>query len=228
VATAASAPAHMWFVKIGGDVWGPYPQARVAAFAREGRVKPATLLSPFAQGPWAPAADAEEFAAALRPAPPAAATLPGATRPHPAPGVPPGSGPPLSGPARSGAVRPLDFDIVERDRPPPPAAGRHPPSAARAATSGPERAILVFAELTSVAPAAFQAGLGRLGGCAQVRPGLWLLRAPTTAAALRNMLSSRLGAADTLLVVEAPLDQAAWFNLAPSSDRELRRLWSGG
>ena len=86
----------------------------------------------------------------------------------------------------------------------------------------------MFAELASVAPAAFQAALGRLGRCAQVRPGLWLLRAPIGAAALRNMLSSRLAASDTLLVVEAPLDHAAWFNLAPSSDRELRRLWAGG
>ena len=60
-----------------------------------------------------------------------------------------------------------------------------------------------------------------------IRPGLWLVQARTNASTLRNLLSRRLGEADALLVVEAPLEQAAWFNLEPARDRELRRMWTG-
>ena len=61
---------------------------------------------------------------------------------------------------------------------------------------------------------------------ARIRPGVWLLRAAMTPSALRNALSRRLGAADVLLVVEAPLAQAAWFNLDGEADRALRSLWA--
>jgi hypothetical protein len=212
VATAASAPAHMWFVKTGGEVWGPYPEARMAEFAREGRVRPSTLLSPFAQGPWSPAADSAEFAGQLRRLPP----------------------PPPQGRVGLSQIQAQSQPPARIQASPEPsrwqAADPAPAAAARPveATPGLARPLLVFAQLTSVAPATFNAALARLGACAQVRPDLWLVRSSLGAAALRNLLSAHLTGGDSLLVVEAPLEQAAWFNLAPAHDRDLRRLWSGG
>jgi hypothetical protein len=45
------------------------------------------------------------------------------------------------------------------------------------------------------------------------------------AAGFRNVLSRRFRAGDTLLVVEAGLEQAAWFNLDQAEERRLRALW---
>ncbi len=87
-----------------------------------------------------------------------------------------------------------------------------------------ERTLLVLgpAEATE----GFEAALGGHGPWACVGPGAWLLRARESPAALRNALSRRVRDG-VLLVVEAPLEAAAWFNLPGEADRALRRLWAG-
>ncbi|MGC1300986.1 MAG: hypothetical protein WA840_01320, partial [Caulobacteraceae bacterium] len=85
--------------------------------------------------------------------------------------------------------------------------------------------LLVWAFLSSGPVAAFEAALGGYGACVAIRPGLWLVQARMGPASLRNALSRRLRGGDTLLVVEAPLEQAAWFNLDQVSEQDLRRLW---
>lgn len=101
-----------------------------------------------------------------------------------------------------------------------------PLQAPEAPADGPRRPVLVLAEIGEASAPGFHAALAAMGPGVTIRPGLWLVLSGEGAAALRNRLSRRLGAADTLLVVEAPLEQAAWFNLEPARDRELRRLWS--
>ncbi|MET0183286.1 MAG: DUF4339 domain-containing protein [Caulobacterales bacterium] len=44
-----------WWVQVRGEAYGPYAESQMAAFVREGRVKPATLVSPSADGEWAEA-----------------------------------------------------------------------------------------------------------------------------------------------------------------------------
>ena len=87
------------------------------------------------------------------------------------------------------------------------------------------RTLLVFADAGDGA-AMFEASLGGHGEAVRVRPGLWLVRARETAAALRNALSRRLRAGEALLVVEAELADAAWFNLDGDTDRALRKVWA--
>ena len=201
----------MWYVKAAGGVWGPYPEARVAGFVAEARVKPDTLVSPWADGPFAPAADNAEFAllfqpATLAPVPPAA--------PSPAPRAAPERGVRTIAPATAAAA--AQVQIAEPDALIP----------AAAAGEGPVRALLVWAQLSSRSAQGFHAALAATGPGVAIRPGLWLVQARTGASSLRNLLSRRLGETDALMVVEAPLDQAAWFNLDPARDRELRRLWA--
>jgi hypothetical protein len=108
-----------------------------------------------------------------------------------------------------------------------PAAQPQPQLQAREAPSSAEaRPLLICATLSSLTPERFEAALAIFGDIARIRPGVWLLRATLNASALRNALSRRLGAADVLLVVEAPLAQAAWFNLDGEADRRLRSLWA--
>ena len=96
----------------------------------------------------------------------------------------------------------------------------------RAAATPARRPLLVLTDAQDPARRDLETALGAYGETVRVRPGLWLVRAREGAAALRNALSRRLRGADMLLVVEAPLAAAAWFNLDGATDRGLRRLWA--
>jgi hypothetical protein len=188
-------------VQAAGQAWGPYTEARMAGFVAEGRVSAATPVSPWSSGPFAPAADMPEFAEVLR-----------ARQAGPAP-----------------AVTEMQPPAPQRSQPMPqprtsPEPGPHLAGAVPAA--GAARPLLVWAFLASVAPVAFEAALGAFGPCVSIRPGLWLVQARVGSAPLRNALSRRLRDGDALLVVEAPLERAAWFNLDQVSESELRRLWT--
>ena len=108
---------------------------------------------------------------------------------------------------------------------PAPALGIPAPASPAAALPA-ARALLVMTDAQEAACAGVEASLGAHGAFVSVRPGLWLVRAREGAASLRNALSRRLRGADTLLVLEAPLSAAAWFNLDGATDRALRRLWA--
>lgn len=91
-----------------------------------------------------------------------------------------------------------------------------------------QRALIVWAELSAPELESFEQMLGAHGPMAALGPGLWLVRARLGASALRNALTRRLSREDSLLVIEAPLEQAAWFNLAGGDEPALRRLWLSG
>lgn len=107
-----------------------------------------------------------------------------------------------------------------------PAAPAMPAPAAPAASL--VRPLLVWAALESLSVIRFEAALAVYGPFQAIRPGLWLVRAVMGAAPLRNALSRRLRSDDALLVVEAPLSGAAWFNLDGAAERSLRQLWGAG
>jgi hypothetical protein len=100
-------------------------------------------------------------------------------------------------------------------------------SAARPAPqqAGEARPLLVFAGFRDGDAATFEAALANHGPYERVSRGVWLVRARMGAAGFRNVLSRRFRAGDTLLVVEAGLEQAAWFNLDQAEERRLRALW---
>ncbi len=198
----AAPSSHMWYVRAAGGVWGPYPEARIASFVAEGRVSATTPVSPWAAGPFQPAASNAEFKPLFEQ--PARAETPVA---------------PAALAAAGGGAAALMTPAALPEREP-------EPTPAVLADTGPARPVLVWAQLSAASAPNFLAILGAAGPGVTIRPGLWLVQARTNAATLRNLLSRRLSDADALLVVEAPLEQAAWFNLEPSRDRELRRLWS--
>lgn len=101
------------------------------------------------------------------------------------------------------------------------------PAAAARPAAGPEaaRVLMVWAAASERADQ-LETLLGAHGPYVAIHPGLWLVKARMGAAGLRNELTRRLQPGDRLMVVEAGLEQAAWFNLGGDVDRLLRRLWS--
>jgi hypothetical protein len=192
----------IWFIKAQGRVWGPYPESRVEGFVAEGRVAATTLTATSADGPFSPAALQVElrrlFAPSVEPKP--------TSESYAAPRSAPHSAIPYETLQRSAAVG-IELEPIEH--------------------AGLLRPLLVFAALASLEEPAFEAALAIHGPYVRIAAGLWLVKARLGPAALRNALSRRLRADDTLLVAEAPLDRAAWFNLDLAEERKLRTFWAG-
>lgn len=89
-----------------------------------------------------------------------------------------------------------------------------------------EANFVVVAHLGANTAASFAAMLAEFGTSEKIADGVWLLRAPGTAATLRNELSHMLDRDDRLLVVDASRDRSAWFNLGRDADQRIRTLWS--
>ena len=84
---------------------------------------------------------------------------------------------------------------------------------------------MVVASLGDDSRAGFEAALKDFGDAEGIAPGVWLLRAPSTAATLRNELSHLLARDDKLIVVDASRDRTAWFNFGRETDQRIRELW---
>jgi len=188
-----------WFVQTAGEVWGPYSPVRIARFVAEGRVTPQSLVSVEVEGPFHPAARWRGLAPLFH--------TPKLYQHQPAP-----------------ITEPQPTQAAEAK--PKPAPRPEPPQTSAAAA--PTRPLVVWADLVSVSTDQFEALVARYGAAVAIRPTLWLVQARCDAAALRNALSRRLTGADALMIVHAPLDQTAWFNLDSAAERRLRQVWGGG
>jgi len=202
-----AAPAPGWFVQAAGQVWGPYSSVRLARFVAEGRVTPDSLVAAEAEGPFHPAARWRGLAPLFH--------TPKRYHHQPAPIAEP-----------EPELRPTPTAQPELATNPTPAPRRDAPEPSPSAAT--TRPLLVWADLESLRPEQFEALIARYGALVAIRPTIWLVQARCDAAALRNALSRRLTGADALMIVHAPLEQAAWFNLDSEAERGLRQVWGGG
>jgi hypothetical protein len=197
-----------WFVQAAGQVWGPYSAVRVARFVAEGRVTPQSLLSTEIEGPFHPAGRWRRLAPLFQPS----------KLYHHQP-APIADSEPVAQPTPRAAAQPAP--ATKPEPAPTPDAPQPSPSTA------PTRPLLVWADLSGLSPDQFEGLLARYGVVVAIRPAVWLVQARCNAAALRNALSRRLTGHDALMIVHAPLDQAAWFNLDSAAERRLRQVWGG-
>jgi hypothetical protein len=56
-------------------------------------------------------------------------------------------------------------------------------------------------------------------------PQGWILSSELSINEIRNTLAKKLGKLDTLFVVDATHDKAAWFNFGPEAETRFRRIW---
>lgn len=104
-------------------------------------------------------------------------------------------------------------------------ARRTPGSKRPAPTDARTANFVVVATLSDDSRTGFEAALKDFGDAESIAPGVWLLRAPSTAATLRNELSHLLARDDRLIVVDASRDRTAWFNFGREADQRIRELW---
>lgn len=267
--------ADSWFVKVGADVFGPYPTKRLCGFVIEGRVRPSTLIGASRDGVFSPAARIDTF----RPWLDRAATVDDAARTEPEPAVETHAAPepkpaPKPAPAAEPAIEPVrpapervaretaaarailseDFSsrsarrtpetrpersAERRPEPRPETRAEHraepvddtplidptvsvsaPPEARIAA--GPVHTVWVHAVVGGLRDADARDMVANFGEAIEVAGGLWHVRTRATASAIRNALSRLMAEGDTLVVIDASKDDAAWFNIGLEVDRTLR------
>ncbi|HEY2035183.1 MAG TPA: GYF domain-containing protein [Rhizomicrobium sp.] len=66
----------------------------------------------------------------------------------------------------------------------------------------------------------------KLGSAYPLLPQVWLLISELSVNSIRNLLTPQLGRLDSLFVLDATRDKAAWFNFGPEADTRIRKLWS--
>jgi GYF domain 2 len=92
-------------------------------------------------------------------------------------------------------------------------------------TGGPSH-VVIIADMKSRSIDGLEEEIYKLGPAYAFLPQAWLLSSDMTVNAIRNILVQQLGKLDTLFVVDATHDKAAWFNFGPEADTRIRRNWA--
>jgi hypothetical protein len=96
---------------------------------------------------------------------------------------------------------------------------------ARAGNDGPAHFVIV-ADMKSRSITGLEEEIFSLGQAHRFGPQSWVLSSEATINTIRNALVQKLGKIDTLFIVDAVHDKAAWFNFGPETDTRIRKMWS--
>ena len=90
---------------------------------------------------------------------------------------------------------------------------------------GPAHFVIV-ADMKSASIAGLEEEIFTLGQAHRFGPQSWVLSSEASINVIRNALVRKLGKIDTLFIVDAAHDKAAWFNFGPETDTRIRKMWS--
>jgi hypothetical protein len=85
---------------------------------------------------------------------------------------------------------------------------------------------VIVADLKSGSISGLEEEIFTLGQAHRFMPQAWVLSSDASINTIRNALVQKLGKIDTLFIVDAAHDKAAWFNFGPESDTRIRKMWS--
>jgi hypothetical protein len=85
---------------------------------------------------------------------------------------------------------------------------------------------VIIADMKSRSIAGLEEEIFNLGHAHRFMGQAWVLSSEATINTIRNALVQKLGKLDTLFIVDAAHDKAAWFNFGPESDTRIRKMWS--
>jgi len=85
---------------------------------------------------------------------------------------------------------------------------------------------VIIADMKSRSIAGIEEEIFNLGQAHRFMPQAWVLSSEASINTIRNALVQKLGKIDTLFIVDAAHDKAAWFNFGPESDTRIRKMWS--
>ena len=85
---------------------------------------------------------------------------------------------------------------------------------------------VIIADMKSRSIAGLEDEIVLLGKAHRFGPQAWVLSSEASLNTVRMALVQKLGKLDTLFIVDAARDRAAWFNFGPETDTRIRRIWS--
>jgi len=85
---------------------------------------------------------------------------------------------------------------------------------------------VIIADMKSRSITGLEEEIFNLGPAHRFMPQAWVLSSEVSINAIRQALVQKLGKIDTLFIVDAAHDKAAWFNFGPENDARVRRMWS--
>ena len=90
---------------------------------------------------------------------------------------------------------------------------------------GPSHFVIV-ADMKSRSITGLEEEIFTLGQAHRFGPQSWVLSSEASINIIRNALVQKLGKIDTLFIVDAAHDKAAWFNFGPETDTRIRKMWT--
>jgi hypothetical protein len=85
---------------------------------------------------------------------------------------------------------------------------------------------VIVADMKSRSITGLEEEIFNLGPAHRFGPQAWVLSSEASINTIRNALVQKLGKLDTLFIVDAAHDKAAWFNFGPETDTRIRKMWS--
>jgi len=85
---------------------------------------------------------------------------------------------------------------------------------------------VIIADMKSRSITGLEEEIFNLGPAHRFMPQAWVLSSEVGINTIRHALVQKLGKIDTLFIVDAAHDKAAWFNFGPENDARVRRMWS--
>ena len=92
--------------------------------------------------------------------------------------------------------------------------------------SGERTHYVVIADMKSRSIAGLEEEIFNFGPAHRFMPQAWVLSSEVGINTIRHALVQKLGKIDTLFIVDAAHDKAAWFNFGPENDARVRRMWT--
>jgi len=84
---------------------------------------------------------------------------------------------------------------------------------------------VIVADMKSRSISGLEEEIFNFGPAYPIMPQGWILATEMSLNEVRNALVKKLGKLDTLFVVDATHDKAAWFNFGPEAETRFRRIW---
>jgi GYF domain 2 len=85
---------------------------------------------------------------------------------------------------------------------------------------------VIIADMKSRSITGLEEEIFNLGQAHRFMSQAWILSSEVSINTIRHALVQKLGKIDTLFIVDAAHDKAAWFNFGPENDARVRRMWT--
>jgi GYF domain 2 len=191
--------SETWTISVDGRIYGPYTAEQMQAFQSEGRLAVHSLVARAGEEQFHPAGE-DAVLGTLFPAQPHNEVQVQSPAPQLQPAEP--------APSPSGAGGPHKFGGGDTG------------------STGERNRYVIISDMKSGSITGLEEEIFNLGPAHRFMPQAWILSSEVSLSSIRAGLVQKLGKLDTLFIVDAAHDKAAWFNFGPEADIKVRRLWS--